>query len=149
MPDFIYITWRSNVITFRFDLQEKHKLSVLFHCVQCLSQTPALLTISETDPYNYGTLATGASQSHTFTITNTGEFQATVMTETTVAAPFVYTGGGATYPGAAGDCGVTLAGGATCTIEVAYSPTVPAAPDNGTITQTARFSPSESSYSNP
>jgi len=102
--------------------------------LDALSQTRATLTISESDPYNYGTLATGATRAHSFTISNTGEFQATGIGETTVAAPFRYTGAGNTYPGATGDCGATLAGGATCTIEVEYAPTLVSAGDSGTIT---------------
>ena len=82
---------------------------------------PASLTISESDPYDYGTITNGASTTHTFTITNAGGYQATSINETGISAPFIYVGGA--YPGTGGDCGTTLAAAAACTIEVQYSPT--------------------------
>ena len=99
--------------------------------VQGNSVAPALLSISDSDPYNYGTLATGSSALHTFTITNTGTFQASAMSEVGLAAPYQYLGGA--YPGTGGDCAATLNGAAACTIFVEYAPGVVSAADNDTI----------------
>src|SRR5690606_611568 len=68
--------------------------------VEGTGAAPANLTISESDPYDFGTFATGASQTHTFTVNNTGGVTATSMGEVGLSAPFGYLGG--TYPGAGG-----------------------------------------------
>jgi hypothetical protein len=99
--------------------------------VQGTAVAPALLTISETDPYNYGTLATGATDTHTFTVTNGGGVQATAMTEIGIAAPYRYFGG--SFPGTGGDCAATLNPTDSCSIVVEYAPTIPSVADNDTI----------------
>src|SRR5690606_33962831 len=81
---------------------------------------PATLVISESDPHNFGSVATGSTASYLFTVDNTGGFQATAMSEIGLSAPFGFTGG--TYPGDAGTCAATLAALASCTIEVEFSP---------------------------
>ncbi|MAV90582.1 MAG: hypothetical protein CL676_04120 [Bdellovibrionaceae bacterium] len=89
--------------------------------IQGTGAAPAVLTISESNPYNYGTLASGASATMTFTVSNTGSVTATSIAETGLAAPFAFTGG--SYPGTSGTCTPTLAAGANCTIDLSYSPT--------------------------
>ncbi len=96
---------------------------------------PANITITESDPYNFGTVVTGNSASHIFTVTNVGGVAATIASSTTVsgaglAAPFNFTGG--VYPGSSGNCGVTIAAGASCSIEIHYSPVSPGV-DSDTI----------------
>ena len=83
---------------------------------------PAVLTISESDPYDYGSLAVGSSSNHLFTVSNTGGQAATLMSGSGLAAPFQFSSG--TYPGVSGSCGATLAAGANCTIEIQFSPLV-------------------------
>ncbi|MCB0367758.1 MAG: choice-of-anchor D domain-containing protein, partial [Bdellovibrionales bacterium] len=82
---------------------------------------PALLTLSNSPTYNYGSRATGSSTDFTFTVDNTGGYQATAMAGSGLAAPYAFKGGG--YPGSGGTCGVTLAAASNCTIVVTYSPT--------------------------
>lgn len=82
--------------------------------------TPALLTISEADPYDFGSVANGGSWTHTFTISNSGGYVATALSEVSLTAPFGFLGG--SYPGTGGDCGTTLAAAANCYIVVEFSP---------------------------
>jgi len=85
--------------------------------------TPAVLSVSDGPTFDFGTQLTSTTTSHTFTITNSGQATATevAVAADTLTAPFSYTSG--TYPGTGGTCGTTLAGGATCTVNVDYSPT--------------------------
>ena len=91
-------------------------------------RNPAILTISDSDPYNFGIVVNSNTVTHTFTITNTGDVDATAVTEVALIAPYSFAGGG--YPGTGGDCvsgGVIAASGSpgdSCTIEVAFNPTV-------------------------
>jgi len=94
--------------------------------IQGRGVAPANLTITESDPYNYTTVPTGSSNLHSFTITNTGGIVATAMGGSGLAAPYSFAGG--TYPGAGGDCGVTLGVGANCDIVVEYAPVATSAP---------------------
>jgi len=85
------------------------------------SLAPALLTISELDPFNFGTIAIGGSASRIFTVTNTGHYPATAMAEVGLASPFGYMGG--TYPGTGGNCLYTIAPGASCDLVIEFLPT--------------------------
>lgn len=81
----------------------------------------ALLSISSSPLYDYGTRAVASSTDHSFTITNLGTGPATSIADGGgLAAPFDWKGG--TYPGTGGTCGVSLAAAATCTVIVTYSP---------------------------
>lgn len=83
---------------------------------------PASLSISETDPYNYGTVPVSGSQSHTFILTNAGGTTATSLTSAaTLPTPWRWAGGGA-FPGSGGDCVATLAPAANCNISVEFTP---------------------------
>jgi len=99
--------------------------------IQGEAVNPALLSISETDPYNYGTLATGSVATHIFIVTNDGQFQASAMNESGIVAPFQYAGG--SYPGTGGDCAATLAPSASCNLEIEYAPGTPSTGDNDSI----------------
>jgi hypothetical protein len=81
-----------------------------------------VLVISDGPSYGFGTLATGTSTNHVLWVTNTGTATATAMTST-LAAPFAYTGGA--YPGASATCGSTLVAGASCALNVAFTPSSP------------------------
>ncbi len=105
--------------------------------VEGIAVTPASLELSEADPYNYGTLATGSSQLHTFTLTNNGTFAASAINEVGLAAPYTFEGG--TFPGTGGDCIATLAGGATCNLVITYAPSVVSAPTDDDIIDISYF----------
>lgn len=77
-----------------------------------------LLSISDGATFDFGAVPTGTQASHLFTVTNTGDAEA-VGLDGTVAAPFGFPGG---FPGGAGTCGASLAAGASCTVEVVFSP---------------------------
>jgi hypothetical protein len=83
--------------------------------------SPAVLSISDGPSYDFGTRATGAAASHTFTVTNGGGVAATSISAGALAAPFAYAGG--TFPGSTGSCGASLAAGATCTFVATFAPT--------------------------
>ena len=108
-----------------------------------VSGSVAILNISESDPYDFGTTPLGGFVNHTFTISNSGSGTATSMTEIGLAAPFQFMGG--VYPGTGGDCGATLAAGASCNISLQFSPfatglfadTIEISYNNGSSTQTA------------
>jgi hypothetical protein len=84
----------------------------------------ALLSISDwssgggagNDPFDFG--AWGTPTTHTFYLTNSGNKPATSLAVGSLAAPFSLPGG---YPGSGGNCGPSLAVGASCTLVVGYS----------------------------
>jgi hypothetical protein len=80
---------------------------------------PAVLAISDGATYDYQTHATGSTTSHTFMVTNSGGVDATALSPSALGAPYAFPGG---YPGATGNCGATLAAGASCSIVVTFSP---------------------------
>jgi hypothetical protein len=83
----------------------------------------AFLVISDGPTYDFGTRALGSTASHTFTVTNTGAAPAASIAAAALSAPFSFAGGAA--PGTNGTtCGATLGAGATCTVNVSFSPTV-------------------------
>ena len=87
--------------------------------------TPADVTISDTDPYDFGIIAVGSVSEHTFTLTNSGDTDATNLNESTLIAPFNYKGGG--FPGTGGSCvtaGTILKTVGSCTVVVEFTPTL-------------------------
>ncbi|MEC7275530.1 MAG: choice-of-anchor D domain-containing protein [Bdellovibrionota bacterium] len=93
---------------------------------------PANLTISEADPYNFGTFATSDSdRTHTFTVTNTGEVTATSISESGLATAFSFAGG--SFPGTGGTCSSSLTAGSSCTLNVSFD-TASAAAYSSSIT---------------
>jgi len=90
--------------------------------IQGSGASPALIAISELDPYDYGTLAQGAISTHIFMLTNSGGVDATSLAGGGgLAPPFSYVGGA--FPGNGGDCTPILAPAASCRIEVEFAPT--------------------------
>jgi len=81
---------------------------------------PAVLAISGTDPVDYGNVSVGGNSSLGFTVSNSGGETASAISASGLSAPFDFTGG--SYPGTGGDCGLTLAAGASCTVYVTFSP---------------------------
>ena len=90
----------------------------------------ATLVISDGAIYDYGSVTTGNTQDHSFTITNTGTITATSMFGSGLASPYSFKGG--VYPGTGGSCGNTLASGGSCTVVVTYAP-LSISTDNDTI----------------
>lgn len=102
------------------------------------------LSFSSTGTYDYGFTQASTTATQTFTVTNYGMQTATSVAAGTPAlgTPFTYTGG--SYPGG-GTCGSSLAGGASCTVNVNFAPTyaqtfsdaIRVSYSNGSATQTA------------
>ena len=97
--------------------------------LQGTGASPANLTISDSTPYDFGSIATGGMMDKTFTVANTGGVPATTIAVTGLSAPFTFKGG--TFPGSGGTCAATLNAGLNCTVVVTYAPTAV-----GTLTAT-------------
>ena len=66
-------------------------------------RTPGLITISDPDPFNFGTVVNTNTVLKTFTLTNSGQIDVTNITGLALTAPYQYEGGGA-FPGLNGTC---------------------------------------------
>ena len=64
--------------------------------------------------HDYTNIKVDVTKMQSFTLTNSGGVQATTLAFSGLAAPYSKTGG---------TCGTTLAAGATCTVELTFSPT--------------------------
>ena len=82
---------------------------------------PASLSISDGPSYDYGIVVLGTTVTKTYTVTNNGAASASSINEIGLTAPFRFEGG--TYPGSSGNCGPTLAAGASCLLSIEFSPT--------------------------
>ena len=78
-----------------------------------------MLVISDGPAFDFGTLATNTTSNHLFVVTNSGTASATSM-GATLPEPFAFLGG--SYPGAGGTCNQTLVAGASCFLDVAFTP---------------------------
>nr|MBA2405466.1 choice-of-anchor D domain-containing protein [Bdellovibrionales bacterium] len=85
------------------------------------SLAQAIISISETNPYNFGTSNLSASIDKTFTLFNSGSVSGTSMAGSFDTAVFSFKGGN--FPGTGGTCTVTLAAGASCNIVLNFKPT--------------------------
>ncbi len=81
---------------------------------------PALLTMSPSSSYDYGTYPVSATAEQTFTISNSGGMAATSVLMNGLAAPFDFKGG--SYPGTGGNCTSSIAISGSCTIVVTFTP---------------------------
>lgn len=81
----------------------------------------ALLGISDSPTYDYGSHPIGSATDATLIVTNSGGSVATALALSGLAAPLNYKGG--SYPGTAGTCATSLAASATCTLVITFSPT--------------------------
>jgi alpha-tubulin suppressor-like RCC1 family protein len=90
--------------------------------IQGTGMTPANLTISESDAYDFSSVTIGATSEHTFTISNTGESDATAINDTALTGTYQYKGG--SFPGIGGTCNTItpLGGSLSCTVIVEYIP---------------------------
>lgn len=82
--------------------------------------SPATLTLSPAGGYDFGTQATGSTSAVTLTLTNSGGAPAQAISPNGLGVPIQFAGG--TYPGG-GSCTSNLAPGASCTLNLNYSPT--------------------------
>lgn len=82
---------------------------------------PADLALAGGNNYDFGSVETGSIVSMTLTLENRGGVVATVITPTSLAAPFYYVG--ASYPGTGGTCGTSLPAQMSCTLQVRFYPT--------------------------
>jgi hypothetical protein len=83
----------------------------------------AVLAITDSPTYNFGTIVTGQIAERTFTISNSGGYAASSLLDTAaLAAPFRYKG--TTYPGTGGTCSTGLSAGGSCTLVLEYAPTL-------------------------
>ncbi len=80
----------------------------------------ALLTVSESPNYDYGSLTVGNSLDHAFTVTNIGNANASGLTCTLATSAFNFKGG--SFPGIGGTCETTLAANASCQIVITFAP---------------------------
>ena len=88
--------------TIQFNYNDGVNLQNVTRIVNGTAVLPALIDISEADPYNMGVVAVGSSTNHLFTLTNNGEFDATLVTDIGLSAPFQFVGG--SFPGTGGNC---------------------------------------------
>ncbi|HVU51293.1 MAG TPA: choice-of-anchor D domain-containing protein, partial [Polyangia bacterium] len=69
--------------------------------------------------WNFGVRGIGVTDDHSFYVTNSGGGTAINITPEAMGVGFLYKGG--KYPGTNGTCGATLAAGASCLVDVAFS----------------------------
>ena len=104
-------------------------LSIDYHNGQGVAQSTATVTgegiaqaiisISETNPYNFGSTSIGVAVYKIFTLTNAGSVAGTNLTGMFTSG-FAFQGG--SFPGTSGNCSTSLAAGASCTISLSFSP---------------------------
>lgn len=94
------------------------------------SNSLALLILSHGPYFDFGKVQVSSVKSHIFSVTNTGGGVATQLQVTSLSAPFQFVGG--SYPGTAGTCGLTLAAGSSCDLDVEFAPES-TAPFNGVL----------------
>lgn len=94
---------------------------VLSRPVQGVAVGGAVLIISESDPYAFGTIPNLSTVSHVFTVINVGGATATSISASGLVAPFQFVGGA--YPGVGGTCGATVVAAGACTMNIEYAPT--------------------------
>ncbi len=80
----------------------------------------AELEIAGGELVDFGAIQNGESEERVIQVVNLGGGPATGLTSTALEKTFVFAGG--QYPGTSGDCGDSLAAGAACGINIAYTP---------------------------
>ena len=82
----------------------------------------AILVMSESNTYDFGTASLNSIISKLFTVTNSGGYAATTLAGNFSSTVFSFLGG--TFPGTGGTCTASgLAVGASCSIVLAFKPT--------------------------
>ena len=80
----------------------------------------AILSISESNPYHFGSTNSAGGIDKEFTISNSGSVPATNISGTFDISEFHFKGG--PFPGTGGNCSTTLAVGANCKIVIRFKP---------------------------
>ena len=81
----------------------------------------SFLSLSETSPFDFGTLPVGGVVDRTFFITNSGAGDAFDISGGGLSLPFKFKDG--IYPGTGGTCSVTLSAGGSCAFILQFEPT--------------------------
>jgi hypothetical protein len=81
----------------------------------------AIISISETNPYNFGTVNVGGVIDKSFILTNGGSVSGTSLSGSFDSSFFNFKGG--SFPGTGGSCGASLGAGASCSIVLSFGPT--------------------------
>jgi hypothetical protein len=81
----------------------------------------AIISISETNPYNFGTTNLSGSIDKSFTLSNSGSVSGTSIAGSFDITQFTFKGG--SFPGTGGNCTTTLISGGTCNIVLTFKPT--------------------------
>jgi uncharacterized delta-60 repeat protein len=87
-----------------------------------LLQQPALLSISNSPTYNFGSVLSTLNATKIFTVSNLGSATATNISYSGLTGAFNYVGG--SFPGTGGTCSTSLAASASCTVAISFTPTV-------------------------
>lgn len=82
--------------------------------------TPANLVFQTGSTFNFRGVLIGSSANQSFTITNSGQVDATAISAGNISSPFAYAGGN--FPGTGGTCNSILVAGASCTVVYRFSP---------------------------
>jgi hypothetical protein len=85
------------------------------------SLAQAIISISETNPYTFGTTNLSGSIDKAFTLSNSGSVSGTSLSGTFDMSQFSFKGG--SFPGTGGNCTSTLTSGSNCTIVLTFRPT--------------------------
>jgi hypothetical protein len=90
----------------------------------------AIISISDANPYDFGTVNLNQSITRMFTLSNSGSVAGTALSGSFIAN-FSFAGG--SFPGTGGSCQPNLAAGAACTIVLSFTP-IAATTYNGSFT---------------
>ena len=85
------------------------------------SLAQAIISISETNPYTFGTTNLSGSIDKAFTLSNSGSVSGTSLAGSFDMSQFSFKGG--SFPGTGGNCTSTLTSGSNCTIVLTFRPT--------------------------
>ena len=80
----------------------------------------SFLRIEEGFFHDFGSQNSGVTVSAALTLRNDGTENATSLSFLALSTPFSWTGG--SFPGNGGDCGASLSGGASCLLDVSFTP---------------------------
>ncbi len=85
------------------------------------SLAQAIISISETNPYTFGTTNLSGSIDKSFTLSNSGSVNGTSLSGSFDITQFSFKGG--SFPGTGGNCTSTLSSGGNCSIVLTFKPT--------------------------
>ncbi len=86
------------------------------------SLAQAIISISETNPYTFGTTNLSGIIDKSFTLSNSGSVSGTSISGSFDITQFSFKGG--SFPGTGGNCTSTLTSGSNCSIVLTFKPTI-------------------------